>query len=127
MQDRVVYEFAIIRVVPKVEREEFINVGVLLFCKRKKFLGMKYHLNSSRLSALSEELDIDLLTNYLDAWKAICAGEPQGGEIGKFELASRFRWLTASKSTIIQCSKTHPGLCIDPEKTLQDNFMRYVA
>lgn len=127
MQNREVFEFAIIRIVPRVEREEFINAGVLLFCKRKQFLGMKYYLDEERLKALCGDIDITLLTNYLEAWSSICAGAPKGGEIGKFELASRFRWLTAAKSTIIQCSKTHPGLCTDPEQTLQDNFMRYVA
>ncbi|SDM04271.1 DUF3037 domain-containing protein [Kriegella aquimaris] len=126
MQDRCTYEFAIIRIVPKVEREEFMNVGAILFSKRKKFLDMKFEINRNRLEAFSNELDIDALTAYLKAWKLICDGEPEGGAIGKLDLASRFRWLTASRSTIIQSSKPHPGLCHDPEKELEDLFEKYV-
>ncbi len=126
MQDIVTYEFAIIRVVPKVEREEFLNVGVILFSKRKKYLGMKYKIDKKRLEAFSSEIDIEDLNQYLKAWELICEGGPNGGDIGKFELASRFRWLTASRSTIIQSSKTHPGLCHDPQKVLEDLFKRYV-
>lgn len=126
MPDRVTYEFAIIRVVPKVEREEFLNVGVILFSKRKKFLGIKYQIDKERLKAFSDEIDIDSLNEYLQAWELVCEGGPNGGRIGQLELASRFRWLTASRSTIIQSSKTHPGLCHDPQKVLEDLFRRYV-
>ena len=126
MQDKFTFEFAIIRVVPKVEREEFFNVGVILFSKRKKYLGIKYKINKKRLEAFSEEIDIGFLNDYLKAWEFICAGEPQGGAIGKLNQAYRFRWLTASRSTIIQSSKTHPGLCDDPKKELEDIFNRYV-
>jgi hypothetical protein len=103
MQDRCTFEFAIIRVVPKVEREEFFNVG-----------------------AISDELDIEALNDYLKAWEMVCAGAPDGGVIGEMELASRFRWLTASRSSIIQSSETHPGLSADPERELEDLFNRYV-
>ena len=126
MQDRFTFEFAIIRVVPKVERDEFFNVGVILFSKQKKYLGIKYKIDKKRLEAFTSEIDIELLNDYLKAWELICAGEPSGGSIGKLELASRFRWLTASRSTIIQSSKTHPGLCQDPQKVLEDIFKRYV-
>jgi len=126
MQDKYTYEFAIIRVVPKVEREEFFNVGAILFSKHKKYLGIKIHIDKTKLQAFSDELDIESLNDYLKAWKYICDGEAKGGVIGKMELASRFRWLTASRSTIIQSSETHPGLCHDPEKTLEDIFGRYV-
>lgn len=126
MQDRVTYEFAIIRVVPKVEREEFINVGVLVYSKRKKYLGIKYAINNERLLALSKTCDIKFIEEYLLAWESICIGAPGGGAIGEFELADRFRWLAAAKSTILQCSPTHPGLCLDPKKELEDLFKRYV-
>ena len=101
MQDRVTFEYAIIRVVPKVEREEFFNVGVILFSKRKKFLDVKFQIDSKKLEAFSNEIDIELLTNYLNAWDAVCKGDPSGGTIGKLELSDRFRWLAASSSTII--------------------------
>lgn len=126
MHDRVTYEFAVIRVVPKVEREEFINVGVLLYSKRKKYLGIKYSINKERLAALSKTIDIDSLYEYLKGWELICNGGPPGGPIGKLDLPDRFRWLAASKSTILQCSVTHPGLCHDPGNVLDDLFKRYV-
>ncbi len=126
MQNNITYEFSVIRIVPKVEREEFINVGVLLFSKQNKFLGIRYKIDEARLKAFSNELDIDLLKEYLTAWQLICEGGEKAGEIGKLDLGSRFRWLSASKSTIIQCSKTHPGLCFDPKTTLEDTFKRFV-
>jgi len=126
MQDKVTYEYAVIRLVPKVEREEFLNIGVILFSKRKKYLGIKHLLDERRLNAFSEDIDTEMIRDYLRAWDLVCSGNPEGGKIAGLELASRFRWLVASRSTIIQSSKTHPGLCHDPEKVLQDIFIRYV-
>lgn len=126
MQDKVTFEYAIIRVVPKVEREEFFNVGVLLFSKRKKFLGIKYNIDTTKLAAFSRDIDINELNENLKAWESICVGAPLGGAIGKLELSDRFRWLAASRSTIIQSSKTHPGLCEDPTKELESIFKNYV-
>ncbi len=126
MPDKVTFEYAIIRVVPKVEREEFFNVGVLLFSKRKKFLGIKYHIDPKKLQAFSDEIEVNNLEDYLKAWELVCHGEPLGGAIGKLELSDRFRWLAASKSTVIQCSKTHPGLCTDPKETLKGLFESFV-
>lgn len=126
MQDRVTYEFAIIRFLPKVERQEFINVGVLLFSKRKKYLGIKYHISKEKLLALCKTTDIDFVNEYLKAWEQICKGGADGGPIGQFEMSDRFRWLAASKSTVLQCSPTHPGLCHDAENELQDLYKRFV-
>ena len=126
MPNRVTYEFAVIRLVPKVEREEFLNIGVILFSKRKKYLGMKYLIDKNRIHAFSKEVDTDLISSYLEAWESICQGVPNGGRIGQLEQASRFRWLIASRSTIIQSSKIHPGLCEDPEQVLEDLFQRFV-
>ena len=126
MQDRATYEFAIIRLVPKVEREEFINVGALLFSKPKKYLGIKFKIDAERLKAFSSDFDPVAIKEYLHAWEDICKGGSFGGAIGKLELCDRFRWLAASKSTVLQCSQTHPGLCADPEKELEDLFNRYV-
>lgn len=127
MSNRVTYEYAIIRLVPKVEREEFINIGVILFSKRKKYLGIKYKIDKIRINAFSDDIDTKMIHKYLEAWELICEGEPKGGFIGQLELALRFRWLVAARSTIIQSSKTHPGLCHDPEKVLVDIFNRYVV
>lgn len=126
MPDKVTFEYAIIRLVPKVEREEFFNVGVILFSKRKKFLGIKYQIDNKKLQAFSNEIGIEDVKNYLKAWEYVCQGEPNGGVIGKLDVSDRFRWLAASKSTIIQCSKTHPGLCVDPKETLEGLFESFV-
>ncbi|MDW7690863.1 DUF3037 domain-containing protein [Flammeovirgaceae bacterium SG7u.111] len=126
MQDKVTYEYAVIRVVPKVEREEFLNVGVILFSKRKKYLGIRYHIDEKRLKAFSADLDPDMLKNYLEAWEKVCQGGKEGGCIGQLDLPSRFRWLVASRSTIIQSSKTHPGLCHNPEQVLENLFQSKV-
>ncbi|MCM4166072.1 hypothetical protein KCTC52924_02983 [Arenibacter antarcticus] len=126
MQDRVKYEYAIIRVVPKVERGEFFNVGVILFSKSRKFLGVKYLIDQKKLEAFSSELDLNDLNDYLGAWKLVCDGAPSSGVIGKMELTDRFRWLAASRSTMIQTSQTHTGLCHDPEKELEAIFKNHV-
>ena len=126
MPDRVTFEYAIIRIVPKVEREEFFNVGVILFSKRKKFLDIKYQIDQNKLKAFSGELDVEALKDYLKAWHLICKGEPYGGAIGKLEISDRFRWLAACRSTIIQSSQTHSGLCHDPKETLDVLFEKFV-
>jgi hypothetical protein len=126
MQDRYTFEYAIIRIVPKVEREEFFNVGVILFSKRKKFLGIKYFINPDKLKAFSPEVELETFNSYLNAWVFICDGQPAAGRIGQMELSDRFRWLAACRSTIIQSSKTHSGLCDNPEKTLESIFYTHV-
>lgn len=126
MQNKYTFEYAIIRIVPKVEREEFFNVGVILFSKRKKFLGIKYYINPDKLKAFSPEVELTVFNDYLKAWELICDGEPHGGRIGQMELSDRFRWLTACRSTIIQSSKTHPGLSENPESDLEAIFKTYV-
>jgi hypothetical protein len=127
MSEKHVFEYAVIRIVPRVEREEFLNAGVILFCKRKKFLGMRYHLDGQRLQALAGDIDVEEIAKYLRAWDAVCKGLPESGEIALRDQAERFRWLTATKSTILQCSKVHPGLCTDPQEVLEDLFTKYVG
>jgi len=126
MPDKVTFEYAIIRLVPRVEREEFFNVGVILFSKRKKYLGVKFNVNKNKLKAFSCELDLDTINNYLKSWELISKGDASAGKIGQFEISDRFRWLAASRSTIIQSSKTHSGLTDDPEKELNSIFENYV-
>ncbi len=126
MPDKYTFEYAIVRLVPKVEREEFFNIGVILFCKRLKYLGVRFHVNPSKLAAFTEDLEVQDVTKYLQSWNCICAGNSSGGAIAEFEQSDRFRWLAASRSTIIQSSKTHPGLCEEPEKELHDIFEKYV-
>ncbi|MFV0539722.1 MAG: DUF3037 domain-containing protein [Aestuariibaculum sp.] len=126
MHDNVTYEYTIIRVMPQVERGECFNVGVLLFSKRKKFLDVKYTINETKLKAFSCELDKATLAAYLKSWKLICKGDLQGGPIARLEQPDRFRWLAATRSTIIQSSKTHPGLCFNPETELEYLFEKFV-
>lgn len=126
MQVKHPFEYAIIRIVPKVEREEFFNVGVILYSKRNKFLGIKYAIDPNKLKAFSSEVELELLNDYLHAWKLICDGDKAGGRIGELDLTDRFHWLTACRSTIIQNSATHTGITSDPSKTLEDIFDKYV-
>lgn len=122
MKDRAIYEYAVIRLVPKVEREEFINIGVILYCRKHKFLEMMYRLNLDRILAFDSTVDIDRVRSHLESWVKICKGGVDGGPIGLLERHIRFRWITAPKSTIIQCSKVHPGRCFDSESVLKDLF-----
>ncbi|MBF8148434.1 DUF3037 domain-containing protein [Winogradskyella sp. F6397] len=126
MQDKVTFEYAIIRLVPKVEREEFFNVGVILFSKRKKFLGVKFKVDQQKLNAFSCELDLETINNYLKSWVLISKGDTSAGKIGQFEISDRFRWLAASRSTVIQSSKTHSGLTDNPKKELDSIFQKQV-
>ena len=126
MQEKYLFEYAVLRVVPKVEREEFLNVGVVLYCPQKKFLDTLFHLNSERIKAFSSELDIPEIGQYLQAFEKICAGTKDSGPIGKLSVADRFRWLTATRSTVVQTSKTHTGLCNDVKQTLDHLYAQLV-
>lgn len=116
------FEYAIVRIVPLVEREEFINVGVILYCKPQKFLKMKYEIDENKLRALRNSVDLVEIRQHLDSFCKICAGTPDSGEIGELAMPERFRWLTGSRSTIIQTSKVHPGLCDDAGTMLDELF-----
>jgi hypothetical protein len=118
MQENHLFEYAVIRVVPRVEREEFLNVGVILFCSKQKFLQTAITLNEERIQAFCNTLDLEELKEYIRSFERICAGGAQGGPIGKLSMAERFRWLTATRSTIVQTSKVHPGLCPDASEML---------
>lgn len=118
MQEKHLFEYAVIRVVPRVEREEFINVGVIVYCPAQRFLQTVFELNEERLCAFSDKLDLRELQQRLQTFERICAGRAEGGVIGQLTIAERFRWLTSTRSTIIQSSAVHPGLCTDAAETL---------
>ena len=122
MQEKNLYEYAIIRVVPRVEREEFLNVGVILFCKRAKFIKMLYAVNEAKLVLFSEDFDLEQLELNLSSFQKIAHGGKEGGPIGEFDIPSRFRWLTAIRSSAIQTSRPHTGLCTDLEQTVHRLF-----
>lgn len=120
------FEYATIRIVPLVEREEFINAGVILYCKPQKFLRMKFEVDENRLRSLRGSVNVEEITEHLKAFDKICTGAPDSGEIGTLTMPERFRWLTGSRSTVIQASKVHPGLCVDAELMLEDLFNKMV-
>jgi hypothetical protein len=127
MQDKHIFEYAIIRVVPRVEREEFLNVGVILYCPQKNFLKTKWELNKDKLSLFANgDLDVEDLEKRMNAFEQICDGTIEAGEIGRLPIASRFRWLTATRSTIVQTSPVHPGLCDNAEETLNKIYQELV-
>ncbi|HEY9881382.1 MAG TPA: DUF3037 domain-containing protein [Leptolyngbyaceae cyanobacterium] len=113
MHDHFTYDYAIIRVVPKVEREEFINVGVIVSCAARKFLEARIELDEQRLLALDPTLDVESVQGYLDAIPIICTGGNEAGPIGQLPQRERFHWIVAPRSTIIQTSRVHTGLCKD--------------
>lgn len=118
MSEKILFEYAVIRVVPKVEREEFLNVGVILYSPKLKYLQLIYTLDIDRLKTFSSSLDIGELEEHLRAFEAITLGDKAAGPIARLDIASRFRWLTATRSTILQSSKVHPGFCSDPAAAL---------
>jgi hypothetical protein len=126
MQGKYLFEYAIIRIVPRVEREEFLNVGIILYCKDLKFLDTKYTLNKERVAAICAHLDCNEVEEHLQSFGKIAKGEKNGGPIAALDLPSRFRWLTAARSTIIQTSKVHPGFTENPEVTLEKLFNQLV-
>ncbi|CCH53865.1 hypothetical protein BN8_02997 [Fibrisoma limi BUZ 3] len=126
MPEKHLFEYAVIRVVPRVEREEFLNVGIIVYCPGQGFLQTMYELPEDRLRAFSGELDVPELHERLGAFVRICAGRSEGGPIGQLPLAARFRWLTAARSTVVQTSPVHPGLCTDAHETLTRLFSQLV-
>ena len=126
MQEHHLFEYAVIRVVPRVEREEFLNVGVILYCPKQGFLQSKINLDIERLNAFTGKPDVSEIEEYLAALSRICIGGKTAGPIGKLPIASRFRWLTATRSTVVQTSKVHPGFCKDAGVTLEKLFNELV-
>ena len=112
------FEYAVLRVVPRVEREEFLNVGVILYCRAQGFLQACFALPATRLHAFAPDLDLEEVAARLRAFECICQGRATGGAIGQMAVAERFRWLTATRSTVVQTSPVHPGLCADAGQKL---------
>ncbi len=113
------YDYAVIRVVPRVEREEFVNAGVIVSCPERGFLGAAIELDAARVAALDPTVDLEALRAHLAAIPAICAGGEAAGAIGRMSQKERFRWLTAPRSTIVQTSPAHAGRCDDPAGLLE--------
>jgi hypothetical protein len=126
MPDQSSFDYAIVRIVPQVEREEFINAGVILRCRERRFLAARVELDCVRLRALSPGLDLEMVQAELDLIPLVCAGGPAASPLGELNQAERFRWLTAPRSTTVQVSPVHCGLCVDPQTALDDLFEKMV-
>jgi hypothetical protein len=112
------FDYAIVRVVPLVEREEFLNAGVILLCRECPFLGARIALDRTRLATLAPWVDLVEVERQLALIPAICQGDPTAGDVAALSPAERFHWLVAPRSTVIQTSPVHSGLCDDPEAEL---------
>ena len=119
MRDHYPYDYAVLRVVPRVEREEFVNVGVIVSCPARDFLEARIELDEQKLAALDSALDVDSIRTHLAAIPIICAGGEQAGPIGQLTQRERFHWLVAPRSTIIQTSPVHTGYCKEPLEVLE--------
>jgi Protein of unknown function (DUF3037) len=113
------YDYALIRVVPSIERGECLNVGVILFCRTRRFLGSLMYLDRSRLFAIAPDIDLALIQEHLDHFECVCAGGAHAGVLGELSQSERFHWLVSPRSTMIQTSPVHSGLCSDPDAALQ--------
>lgn len=120
------FDYAILRIVPRVEREERINAGVILFCLERDFLQTRVELDEARLRVLWPETDVELVRQHLEAIPRICAGLPDAGPIARLTQRERFHWLVSPRSTMIQVSPVHSGLCEQPGRTLDELFRRMV-
>jgi DUF3037 family protein len=121
------FAYALLRVVPSVERGECVNVGVALYCRRDDFLELRTHLDAARLAALAPGLDPEPLRSRLDALRLVVAGDGAGGPLAALEPSERFGWLVAPSSTIIQPSEVHTGMTDDPRATLDRLFYALVV
>jgi len=127
MPEKKLYEYAVIRVMPKVEREEFINVGIILFSKKANFINVLIDLDEERLKLFSSDIDCDQLQENLDAFVRIGKGDRTAGPIAQEDVPSRFRWLTAIRSSMIQTSRPHPGKADDLDSAAEQLLKEYVG
>ena len=119
------FDYAVIRVVPRVERQEFINAGIVLFCLERRWLKAKVRMDEGRLRALWPEVDVEVVRAHLEAVKRVCAGDREGGPIARLSIKERFHWVVAARSTVIQTSPVHTGVC-DLEEDLEGVLARLV-
>ncbi|MBN9284959.1 MULTISPECIES: DUF3037 domain-containing protein [Flavobacterium] len=126
MQEKHLYEYAVIRVLPRVEREEFLNVGIILFSKGAKFIKVLYTIDEEKLRLFADDLDVDQLRLNMESFEKIARGDKDGGPIAQMDIPSRFRWLTAVRSSVIQTSRPHPGFCGNLEGTIERLFTELV-
>jgi hypothetical protein len=120
------FEYAVLRIVPRVEREEFINAGVIVFCLERKFLRARVEIDEDRIHALWSGMDLDHVRDHLEAFRKVAEGAADGGPVAALSIRQRFHWLVAPRSTVIQVSPVHAGMCEDPDVVLDDLFQKLV-
>ena len=120
------FDYAVLRIVPRVDREEFVNAGVLLYCKSQHYLGARIHMDDDRLRTLWPDIDVEVVRLHLEAFCRIAKGEAEAGPIAALSQRERFHWLVAPRSTVIQISPVHSGLCESPELGLEKLFQQLV-
>ncbi|AQW89381.1 DUF3037 domain-containing protein [Elizabethkingia sp. HX WHF] len=126
MQEDKIYEYAVIRLVPKVEREEFFNIGLVMFSKKEKYIRVEFHLCPDKFALMHSKLDYEDITQNLISFQNIAKGDKNGGPIALLEIPERFRWLTAVRSAVVQTSRPHPGKSKDLDKTFDKLFEELV-
>ena len=126
MQEKLLYEYAVIRIVPRVERGEFLNAGVIFYCRDAGYLNLKYEVNSQKILMMDSKTDIDEIRSVLRGFEKVCCGNENSGLIGSLVPAERFRWLTAKRSAVVQVSQVHPGFCDDPAVELEKLYQNLV-
>jgi hypothetical protein len=126
VRDHCSYDYAVIRVVPRVDREEFMNVGVIISCPAKDFLEARIEMDEARLLAFAPQVDLEAVRAHLTSIPRICAGGPDAGPIGQLSQRERFHWLVAPRSTIIQTSRVHSGRCTEPQPVSEHLLDRMV-
>ena len=126
MKEVKIYEYAVIRLVPKVEREEFFNIGLVMFSKKEKFIRVEFYLCPDKFQLMHNQLDFDEVYKNLESFKKVAEGAKDGGPIAQLEIPERFRWLTAVKSAVVQTSRPHPGKSKDLNVTFERLFEELV-
>ncbi|MHA7610310.1 DUF3037 domain-containing protein [Elizabethkingia meningoseptica] len=126
MQEDKIYEYAVIRLVPKVEREEFFNIGLVMFSKKEKYIRVEFHLCPDKFELMHSKLDYEDITQNLISFRNIAKGDKNGGPIALLDIPERFRWLTAVRSAVIQTSRPHPGKSKELDKTFDKLFEELV-
>ena len=127
MSERLAFDYAVVRVVPRVERGEFLNAGVILFCSTKAYLEARIGLDRQRLLGLDPSIDVAVVESYLEAIPKVCAGGGEAGSIGSLPQRARFHWLVAPRSTVIQTSDVHAGVTHDLDAALASLFDKLVS
>ncbi len=126
MQEDKIYEYAVIRLVPKIEREEFFNIGLVMFSKKEKYIRVEFHLCPDKFRLMHSKLDYEDIVENLQSFQKIAKGEKDGGPIAKLDIPERFRWLTAVRSAVVQTSRPHPGKSKDLDTTFGKLFEELV-